>query len=105
MSSPNNTFELVITDPARNDLDGIAGYTFIQWGGEKAIEYTEQLYQTILSIAENTDIGGYRYGVPDVIKGRKSGRHVVFYRIQEQTIFIMRILHESMDHGRHLQES
>ena len=103
MSSPNNTFKLVITDPAINDLDSIAGYTFTQWGKVKAIEYTEQLYQTILSIADNPDIGRYRYGVPEIIKGRKSGRHVVFYRIQNQTIFIMRILHESMDHGRHLQ--
>ncbi|WP_181258442.1 MULTISPECIES: type II toxin-antitoxin system RelE/ParE family toxin [Nitrosomonas] len=40
--------------------------------------------------------------MPKVIKGRKSGRHVVFYRIIDQSILIIRILHESMDYGWHL---
>ena len=101
MSSPNN-YELIITDPARDDLGAISVYTFTKWGGEQTIKYTEELYKTISSIANNPDTGKSRYGVPNVIKGRKSGRHVVFYRSIGQTIFIMRILHESMDHGRHL---
>ncbi len=49
------------------------------------------------------DIGRCRYGIPLAIKGKKIGKHVIFYRIQEKVIFIVRILHESMDHGRHLQ--
>lgn len=101
MSSLND-YELIITNPARDDLEAIAVYTFTKWGEEQATQYTEELYKTIVNIANDPDIGKSRYGVPTVIKGRKSGRHVVFYRITGQTIYIMRILHESMDHGRHL---
>jgi len=101
MSSPNN-YELIITDPARDDLGAISAYTFTKWGEEQSTKYTEELYKTIVNIANDPDTGKSRYGVPKVIKGRKSGRHVVFYRIIGQIIFIMRILHESMDHGRHL---
>ncbi|GJL76643.1 type II toxin-antitoxin system RelE/ParE family toxin [Nitrosomonas sp.] len=100
MSSLNN-YELLITDPARDDLEAIAVYSFIKWGEERTNKYTEDLYKTITNIANNPDTGKSRYGVPKVIKGRKSGHHVIFYRIVDQTIFVMRILHESMDHGRH----
>jgi len=100
MSSPNS-HELIITDPARDDIEAIAVYSFIKWGEEQTTKYTEELYKTITNIANNPETGKSRYGVPRVIKGRKSGRHVVFYRITGQTIFIIRILHESMDHGRH----
>ncbi len=100
MSSPNS-YELIITDPAREDLEAIAVYSFIKWGEEQTTRYTEELYKTITNIANNPETGKSRYGVPKVIKGSKSGRHVVFYRIAGQTIFIIRILHESMDHGRH----
>ncbi len=94
MSSSSN-YELIITDPAREDLSTIAVYTFTKWGEEQTAKYTEELYKTISSITPDT--GKSSCGVPKVIKGRKSGRHVVFYRIIDQSIFIIRILHESMD--------
>jgi toxin ParE1/3/4 len=31
-----------------------------------------------------------------------SGSHLLFYRLVEGGIDVVRILHESMDHGRHL---
>lgn len=95
-------YKLIVTNPALNDLESIAAYTLTQWGEKQAIHYTEQLYETLSKIAEDPSIGHHRHGVPTMIRGRKSGRHVIFYRIHEETIFIMRLLHESMDHGRHL---
>ena len=97
-----NRYKLVITTPAIEDLESIAAYTLVEWGEEQALKYTEHLYDTFSKIAENPNIGMHRYGVPSTIKGLKSGRHVVFYRIQNDTIFIMRLLHEGMDHGRYL---
>jgi toxin ParE1/3/4 len=102
MSSPGSAYQLVITDPAQNDLRGIAAYSFAEWGEEQAVTYTEALYDTLSDIAGNPEAGQSRYGVPAVIKGRASGRHVVFYRVRGATIFILRILHERMDHGQHV---
>jgi len=49
MSSSSN-YELIITDPAREDLSTIAVYTFTKWGEEQTAKYTEELYKTISSI-------------------------------------------------------
>lgn len=97
-----NKYELVVTENAKADIQAIANYTTLQWGEEQTIVYQNNLYQTLLDIAENPTIGQVRYGVPSLLKGRKTGKHVVFYRVDAEVIYILRILHESMDHGRHL---
>lgn len=102
MSSPSK-YKLIITEPAEGDLYSIAAYTRNQWGEEQARKYNNQIFLTLSEILDDPINSRKRYGVPDVIKGRKSGQHVIFYRIVEREIFIMRVLHQSMDHGRHLQ--
>lgn len=102
MSSPNN-YELILTDPARDDLESIAAYSYLHWGEEQTRLYMVQLYESVTMIAGDPCVGRPRYGVPQTIKGKKVGRHVIFYRVQQCRIFILRILHESMDYGRKLQ--
>lgn len=99
----SSDYQLIITDPALEDLESIAGYTSLRWGENQAIKYSDRLFEVISAIAENPDTGRSRYGVPEAIKGLASGRHIVFYRVEGRVIYIMRILHDSMDHGRHLQ--
>ena len=102
MSSHSKKYELVITEPAESDLESIAAYSYLEFGEETTIKYTTDIYDNISLINRDPCIGKERYGVPSVILGRKSGRHVIFYRVQENTIYIIRILHETMDHGRHI---
>jgi toxin ParE1/3/4 len=97
-----NKYRVKITAPAFSDIEDIAAYSFEQWGAQQADIYVSQIDRTIQAIADNPAFGRERMGVPASIKGRKSGAHVVFYRVQDATIYIMRILHESMDHGRHM---
>ena len=101
--SAHNKHQLEITAPALADIEAIAAYTFDQWGEQQVDAYMSQIDRTIQAIGDNPAIGRGRFGVPDAIKGRKSGSHVVFYRVQDTTIYIMRVLHESMDHGRHIE--
>lgn len=101
MSGPSD-YRLKIADPAISDLEAIAAYTFERWGEPQTETYMRELDRTIKAIGVDPALGRGRYGVPGMIKGRKSGAHIVFYRVEGQTIFIMRILHESMDHGRHV---
>lgn len=94
---------LKITAPALADIEDIAAYTVNQWGEAQARTYLAQLDQTIRAVAEQPGLGRSRHGIASVIKGRKTGSHVIFYRLEgAATLYIMRILHESMDHGRHL---
>ncbi|CAN5525739.1 type II toxin-antitoxin system RelE/ParE family toxin [soil metagenome] len=94
---------LIITAPALADIEHIATYTVSEWGEAQARQYLARIDHTIHAIAEQPDLGRERYGVPSAIRGRKVGSHIVFYRRGGATIlYILRILHEDMDHGRHL---
>ncbi|KPF92158.1 hypothetical protein IP81_09110 [Novosphingobium sp. AAP83] len=94
---------LKITAPALADIEDIASYTVSQWGEAQARTYLARIDQTIRAIADQPASGTPRFGVPPAIKGRKAGSHVIFYRLEgHTTLYILRILHESMDHGRHL---
>ncbi|WP_298283814.1 type II toxin-antitoxin system RelE/ParE family toxin [Novosphingobium sp.] len=98
-----NKPRLKITSPALADIEDIAAYPVSQWGEAQARTYLARIDQTILAIADQPESGTPRFGVPAAIRGRKAGSHVVFYRLEgHATLYILRILHERMDHGRHL---
>jgi toxin ParE1/3/4 len=102
LMSARNKYKLKITEPALLDAEGISAYTFDHWGEQHAETYMREIDRAVQAIADDPDLGRERYGVARAIKGRKSGSHIIFYRVQDQIIYIMRILHESMDHGRHV---
>lgn len=100
--SDHNSYALEIANAALADLRSISAYTSEQWGARQAEVYTAALYETFIALQASPLTGSTHYGVPDSIRGRKSGSHIVFYRVDGDTLYIMRVLHESMDHGRHL---
>lgn len=101
-----NKPRLKITAPALADIEDIASDTVSQWGEAQARTYLARIDQTIRAIADQPGSGTPRFGVPAAIKGRKAGSHVIFYRLEgHTTLYILRILHESMDHGRHLDRA
>jgi toxin ParE1/3/4 len=69
------------------------------WGEPQAFLYEKIIDQAITDIAKNplsgkTDVSPYRY--------IRAGKHLVFYRLEQTSITIARILHSSMDFPRHL---
>lgn len=98
-------YKLVITKPARMDVTRISNYSRIHWGDKQAAKYVGDLYKTITTqILENPSIGRKHYGVTAPVLGYKSGSHIIFYRVAEDEINILRILHESMAHEQHIEE-
>jgi toxin ParE1/3/4 len=91
-----------ITAPALGDIEAIAADTVAEWGDAQARRDLTQIDRTNLALVDNPALGRERHGVPSAIKGRKAGAHVIFYRVDGETLYILRILHESMDHGRHV---
>lgn len=92
----------VLTPRARNDVDDIDEYTFANWGAAQAEVYLRRLQQHIEAVALQPTAGR---ACPEYRRGyykKKCGSHVVFYRIAGDGIEVIRILHESMDFGRHL---
>ena len=87
---------------ARRDLIEIWFYTFDQWGGEQADHYLRGIDAAIRQLAENPFLGADFGHVRKGIRRHSAGRHRIFYRVNRQTIEIVRVLHASMDFQDHL---
>lgn len=95
--------EYVLSRRAERDLDAIWDYSAYQWGREQANRYLEALRDSVKRVAaapsrgRSFTVGRKRY------RRYRSGSHLIFYRKTNRGIRIVRILHESMDHERHLR--
>lgn len=93
---------VVLSPRAQADLDAIWNYTIEHWGADQAERYVREIWQAIAVVAADPrraqscdDIrAGYRkYAV---------GSHVIFFRMPDNTIDVVRILHARMDFVRHI---
>ena len=97
MSSHN--YHLIITDEAEEDFKHILSFTERLWGERQADKYGNMLDKT-LSVIELSpesgkgDLPPYRYV--------RAGQHYIFYRLDGDAIFVVRIVHNKMDFARHL---
>ena len=87
-----------LTNNAVKDLSDIWNYTVETWSESQADKYYKLLLNACSSIAKKPQIGKiYEEIYPD-LKGKKTSKHIIFYRIMEdQSIEITRILHERME--------
>jgi len=88
---------------AEKDLIDIWLYSFENWGEAQADKYHDGLTEAFSTIAQNPSIGT---NCDDVRQGyRKYGshRHLIFYRVRDDTIHIIRVLGEEMDYNKHLE--
>ncbi len=84
------------------DLEDIYVYTLQTWSVEQAITYHGSLVATFEGLADRTRIGRTVDIYADYLK-YLTGSHVVYYRLSDGAVEIIRILHQSMDVGRHLK--
>ena len=89
---------------ARNDLFDIADYTFETWGEEQAYRYIDDLEACFRGLAESPGIGRKCDRLRPGYRRFEHARHVIFCRIDEQKLFISRILHQRMLPRPHLLE-
>ncbi|MBK8242083.1 MAG: type II toxin-antitoxin system RelE/ParE family toxin [Saprospiraceae bacterium] len=93
---------LKVSEKAQKDLINIWEYTFQKWSLEQADKYFNILVHGMNEICKNPDLGkSYEYIRKDYF-GYNQKSHIIFYRIiNNETIEIIRILHQKMDlHNR-----
>ena len=103
MSGPQ--LPLKILPKAATDIKQILKYTQRVWGDEQRKKYKAAINRCLKDIQANPsprikseDCGnGYFRRHLD-----KKYRHYIFYRVTTDSIVIVRLLHDSMDSGRHL---
>ena len=93
---------IALSPRARQDLDEIWDHTDATWGPEQAEAYTRQLWQAIETVAARPTVGR---ACPEIRAGYRkfaAGSHILFYRTSNEGTDVVRILHQRMDFGRHL---
>ncbi|MGL5388761.1 MAG: type II toxin-antitoxin system RelE/ParE family toxin [Enterobacterales bacterium] len=90
-----------LTKRAEDDFIGIYDYTFLNFGEAQADYYTDALEAFLKMLAETPRIGRDYLAVPGVMR-IEFQRHTIFYTIRDTDILIARILHQQMNHIRHV---
>lgn len=92
----------LLTPAAVADIEEIWEYTRDQWGTDQADEYNHEIQHAIERAADNPKIGRACDEIRPGYLKIAIGSHVAFYRITDDAIIIVRILHQRMDVSRHL---
>jgi toxin ParE1/3/4 len=86
------------TNNAVKDLSDIWNYTVEKWSESQADKYYKLILNACSAIAKKPQIGRVYEEIYPELKGKATSKHIIFYRVMDdQTILIVRILHERMD--------
>jgi toxin ParE1/3/4 len=96
------TGRFALTPRARADIDDIWDHTARRWGADQAQSYVRQLAHHMALIANQPGLGNACPEIRAAYHRFPSGAHMLFYRITEDGVEIIRILHARMDVQRHL---
>lgn len=87
----------VISKKAITDIEEIWLYTFKKWSIDQADRYYNLIFDEINFICKNTNAGISMEHVRKGYRASKVKSHLIFYRIQNNIVEVIRILHERMD--------
>ncbi|MFD2263230.1 type II toxin-antitoxin system RelE/ParE family toxin [Lacibacterium aquatile] len=95
---------LDISGAAKADLIAIINFGRQTWGEKRAQDYKRQFFERFQDLRKTPDMGPLRDDIAPYLRSFTVGSHVIFYRVNEVSVGILRILHQSMDIHRHLSD-
>jgi toxin ParE1/3/4 len=93
---------LILLPEAQQDIRDILLYTSRHWGQQQVRVYRSKLDNAVRGLIRYPYRGRPRDDVSIGLRGREVESHVVFYRITDETIYVLRILHQKMDATTHI---
>lgn len=87
----------LISEKAIADLEAIWLYTTEKWSVEQADRYHNLIFEEIDHICKNIETGRPMDHVRKGYRASKVKFHLIFFRVTNDLIEIVRILHERMD--------
>ena len=89
--------EVVYSDLAEYDLVNIWLYTSEEWSFTQADVYLSQINSGVGHLISSPQLGKDRNDLRKSYRSIQTKHHIVFYKITNNQIQIIRILHESSD--------
>ncbi|MGB5822151.1 MAG: type II toxin-antitoxin system RelE/ParE family toxin [Saonia sp.] len=94
----------VISVKAKSDIKSIAKYTLEKFGENQSLKYARGLKSILGELAKNPDLGRRYVAVKNQMLLRfRYKSHIIFYYINQEGIFIVRVLVGRMDFPKHLK--
>ena len=87
----------IFTKKSIEDIESIIIYTIETWGLAQAEKYLHKLYGCFDKINQNRFIGEQINYVLPGFRKLSIGNHQIFYTTQDNRVYIVRVLHSSMD--------
>lgn len=87
---------------AAQDLIDIYIYTAQTWGQKQADTYDTGLERAVILLAGSPNIGRTCDEIKTGCRRFEHEHHIIFYHQRKNDIFIIRILHKSMDIYQHI---
>lgn len=94
--------KIQFTPAAERDLESIWLHTRGQWDTQQADRYADLLLAECTQLAEEPLTAAPCDHVRAGYRRRSVGRHVIYFRVIEYGVSIVRFLHDRMDEHRHL---
>lgn len=82
---------------ADKDLSEIYDYTLLEFGSNQAVKYVSDFEELFNKLVQNPEIGRARPEIKQGLRSVVKESHVVFYRIMNNHIRIVRVLHVKKD--------
>jgi len=79
------------------DIGEIYDYGVYRFGMDQAVKYLMELDLVFTQIVKNPDLGKKRDEIKVGLRSLPKNSHVIFYRLLEDSIRIVRVLHGSRD--------
>src|SRR6478609_6237649 len=96
-----NLFPYELSEEADSDLEEIFDYTVEQYNVEQAIKYLSGFETVFEFLCVHPESGRKRNEIRDGLRSITNQSHIVFYRILNERIRIVRVLHSRRDLNKH----
>lgn len=97
LNSDGRQYSLFLTNRAKADLDDIYVYGLQKWDEIQADSYLELLDDALTNLSKNPFMGKQARQLPEGYKSFRVGRHLIIYRVEETTIYVLRVIGDRMD--------
>ncbi|WP_018873989.1 type II toxin-antitoxin system RelE/ParE family toxin [Thioalkalivibrio sp. ALJ16] len=94
--------EYRLTPAAERDLEAIWTHTAQQWGVVQANRYTDFLSAAFAGLAKAPETAPACDHIRRGYRRRHVERHMIYFRVTDYGVAVIRILHDRMDAPRHL---
>jgi toxin ParE1/3/4 len=89
---------------AETDLSNIWQASAAQWGIGQADSYIDGLFAVFDLLAEYPELARERTAFSPPVRVHPAGSHLVIYRLEDQTVEIIRVLHSRQNLAAYLQD-